>query len=184
MQATGRDFQHGSNFCVSLDPSCWLWCTFFSWKSVFTTSHCMKLCETSSVFRHELLSNFNNIQISCVHTKFAQFVLLWQVFNLFYVAAIEDLCWLGDHNSKVLLSWSHLARMRNSIFLPQLVSPVLSWWVSYSSHISATAPQKTELVCTDNCAKHSLNRFQIGCIVYRQFSNVLCFWVDLWTMGL
>ena len=29
---------------------------------------------------------------------------------------------------------------------------------------------KTELVCRDNYAKNSLNRFQIGCIVYRQFS--------------
>ena len=24
IQATGRNFQHGSNFCVSLDPSLWL----------------------------------------------------------------------------------------------------------------------------------------------------------------
>ena len=29
---------------------------------------------------------------------------------------------------------------------------------------------KTELVCRDNYAKNSLNRFQIGCIVCRQFS--------------
>ena len=30
--------------------------------------------------------------------------------------------------------------------------------------------EKTELGCRDNYAKNSLNRFQIGCIVYRQFS--------------
>ena len=28
-----------AQFCVPLDPSFWLWCFFFSWKSVFTTSH-------------------------------------------------------------------------------------------------------------------------------------------------
>ena len=27
--------------------------------------------------RHEVLSNFNNIQNSCIHAKFAQFVSLW-----------------------------------------------------------------------------------------------------------
>ena len=36
-------------------------------------------------------------------------------------------------------------------------------------------PVKTELVCRDNYAKNSLNRFQIGCIVYRQFSMSLAF---------
>ena len=34
---------------------------------------------------------------------------------------------------------------------------------------------KTELVCRDNYAKNSLNRFQIGCIVYRQFSMSFAF---------
>ena len=50
MQATGRDFQHVSNFCVSLDPSSWLWWSIFSWNSVFTTSHCTKLSEITLAF--------------------------------------------------------------------------------------------------------------------------------------
>ena len=81
MQATGRNFQYGSNFRFSLHPSSWLWWSIFSWKSVFTTSHCMKLCEFRSVFSYEILSDFNNTQKSCIHTKFTQFILLWQLLN-------------------------------------------------------------------------------------------------------
>ena len=51
--------------------------SIFPWKSVFTTGRCMTLCQVSSVFRHEVFSNFNSIQKSCIHTKFAQSVLLW-----------------------------------------------------------------------------------------------------------
>ena len=35
---SNRDFQHGSNFRVSLNPSFWLWWLVTSWKSVFTSS--------------------------------------------------------------------------------------------------------------------------------------------------
>ena len=84
MQATGRNFQYGSNFCVSLDPSSWLWWSIFPWKSVFTTSHCMKLF--SIVFSHEILSNFNNTQESCIHAKFTQFILLWKPLNSFFIS--------------------------------------------------------------------------------------------------
>ena len=74
-----------AHFCVPLDPSFWLWCFFFSSKSVFTTSYCMKLWEICSVFRPEVLSNLNNIQKSCIHTEFTQFVLLWQLFISFSI---------------------------------------------------------------------------------------------------
>ena len=118
MQITGCNFQHGPNFGVPLDPSFWLWCFFFSWKSVFTTGHCMKLLEICSVFRPQVLSNFNNVQKSCIHT-----------------AAIEDLGWLSHHNPKALLSWSHWARVRNSIAPSQRVSP-FSREVIHTLHIS------------------------------------------------
>ena len=64
MQTTSCNFQYGPNFGVPLDPSFWLWCFFLSWKSVCTTVHCMKLLEFRSVFRHEVLSNLNNIHLS------------------------------------------------------------------------------------------------------------------------
>ena len=56
MQATGRDFQHGSNFCVSLDPSSWLWWSIFSWKNVFTTNHCIKLSPVSEIMKYYPIS--------------------------------------------------------------------------------------------------------------------------------
>ena len=58
IQVTGRNFQHGSNVCVSLDPSSWLWWSIISWESVFTTSQCIKLF--FNVFSHEILSKFYN----------------------------------------------------------------------------------------------------------------------------
>ena len=76
VQVTCCNFPQGPNFGVPLDPSYRLWCILLSWKSVFTTSHCIKLCETFSVLSHEVLSILHNTQKSCIHTKFTQFVLL------------------------------------------------------------------------------------------------------------
>ena len=53
-------------------------CIFVSWQSVLTAGHWIcELWKLFSVFRHEILSDFNNIQESCIRTKFAQSVLLW-----------------------------------------------------------------------------------------------------------
>ena len=51
--------------------------------------NCAEFC---SVFRHEVLSNFNNIQKSCVHTKFAQFVVVTAFQFVLHIVAMEDLC--------------------------------------------------------------------------------------------
>ena len=42
MQATSCKLQYGPNFGVPFDPPFWLWCFFFSWRSVFTTGNWMK----------------------------------------------------------------------------------------------------------------------------------------------
>ena len=55
IQATGRYFQHGSNFCVSLDPPFWLWWSIISWKSVFTTSYCIKLHKNVKMFEPQTI---------------------------------------------------------------------------------------------------------------------------------
>ena len=60
---TGCNFQYGPNLRIPLDPSFWLWWLFLSWKSVFTTCHCincenyavsfvMKYCPISTTFRN------------------------------------------------------------------------------------------------------------------------------------
>ena len=125
IQATGRDFQHGSNFYASLDPSFRLWCFFVSWKSVLTTGHCMTLWEFCSVFRHEvLLSNLNNTHESCIDTKIYSIYLVVTAFQfVLHIVAKEKFHSLGHHNPKELLSWSRLARVRNLIALPQRVAP-------------------------------------------------------------
>ena len=137
VQVTGCNFQHGPNFGVPLDPSFWLWCFFFSWKSVFTTSHCIELCRISSVFRHEILSILHNTQKSCIHTEFTQFILLWQLLNSFFI------CW----NTKFWYAGSSLSKENSVLIALSTIDcpittgrPVLFWKDSYSSHISATAP--------------------------------------------
>ena len=176
MQVTGYNFQYGPNLGFPLDPSFWLWCSFFSWKSVFTTGHWIcELWEFCSIFRHEILSDFNNIQESCIYTKFAQFVLLWQLFNSF----------------SILLQWK--------IFVGWVITIQRYFCLDHTEHEWGTrlphhngSPRslvkgfilftylrdcsvKTELICRDNYAKNSLNRYQIGCIVYRQFSMTFAF---------
>ena len=58
MQATGRDYQHGSNSCVSLDPSSRLWWSIFSWEECIHDKPLHKI--VSSALNHEILSKFNN----------------------------------------------------------------------------------------------------------------------------
>ena len=62
VQITGYNFQDGQNCGVSLDSIFRLCCFVFSWKTVFTTGHCIKLCEIPSVFRLEILSILNTFR--------------------------------------------------------------------------------------------------------------------------
>ena len=176
VQITGCNFQYGPNFGVSLDPAFRLWCCFFSWKSVFTTSHCIKFCEISSVFRHEILSILNNTQKSlhpyriysiCLVVTASQFVLhicCNRIFLIRWVIIIQrNFCldrtehewgtWLSHHNK------SPRSLVKGFILF------------TYLSDCSV----KTELVCRDNYAKNSFNRFLVGCIVYRQFTMSFAF---------
>ena len=132
-------FNTGQILVFPWDPSCWLWCWFFSWKIAFTTSHCMKLWKICSVFRHETLSNFNNTQKSYIHTEFAHCVLLWQLLYSFsqllqlkisirWVITIQKNFDHTEHEWGTWLTHQNL-RFSRSIL-----------WLSNSSHISATAP--------------------------------------------
>ena len=119
MQITGCNFQYGSNFGVSLDPTFRLWYYFFSWKSVFMTSHCIKLCEISSVMKHcRISTTFRNpastqnlLNLSCCESFSIRSPSCWN----------RNYDMLMHHSPKTLLSWSNWAR---SIALPQRVVPI------------------------------------------------------------
>ena len=64
--------------------------------------------------------------------------------------------------------------MRNSIVLPQRVARSIVKSFVFFTHF-CDCSVKTELICRDNYAKNSLNRFQIGCTVFRQFSISFAF---------
>ena len=126
VQTTGYNFQYGSSFGVASDPTKWFRCFFLYWQRVYSrqatasvncenyaVSFVMKYCPISTTLKkpptiQNLLSlsrcdNFSIRSLYCCNKK--------------------DLCEHGDHNPKALLSWSILARMRNSIVLPQPVAP-------------------------------------------------------------
>ena len=51
------------------------------------------------------LSDFNNIQKSCIHTKFTQFCLVVTAFQfVLHIVAIENSDMLGHHSPKERLS--------------------------------------------------------------------------------
>ena len=82
---TGRDFQYRPDSHVSLNPSFCFRRWIISRQSVFATSYRTKLFQATSVFGHEILSNFNNTYKSCFLTEFTHFVFWWKRFNLLNV---------------------------------------------------------------------------------------------------
>ena len=83
IQATGRYFQYGSNFCASLDPSFRLWWSIISSKSVFATSFCIELF--SITFWHEILSQFQqHVQILLPNKIY--FVGVWKTFDSLFIS--------------------------------------------------------------------------------------------------
>ena len=100
--------------------SIWLWCSFVSWQSVFTTGHW--ICEmwnwSWSIVQSQQQSevpHLYKIWTFCLVVIAFQFVL--------HTVAIEDLCEQGHHNPKAFLSGSRWARMRKLIVLSQRVAP-------------------------------------------------------------
>ena len=133
MQITGCNFQYGPTHCVPLDPG-----------------NCMKLWDICSVFRPEILSYFNCSQKSCIHTEFAQFVLLWQLFNSFSIL-LQQKIFVGwvitiqryfclNHTQHEWGTWlPHHNRSLRSFMKGSIL-------FTYLSDCSV----KTELVCRDN----------------------------------
>ena len=67
---TGCDFQYGSNFGVHSNPTSRVSWFLISWWSILTTCHWRcNLEELVSVFCHEVVSEFNGFQESCINTN-------------------------------------------------------------------------------------------------------------------
>ena len=144
-----------------------------------TAWNCEKIC---SVFRHEILSNFNNTQKSYIHTEFTQCVLLWQL--LYFFSILLQL--------KILIRWV-ITIEENFVLITLSTSEELDCPITTRSLRSfvkgfiffthfCDCSVLTELIYRSNCAKNGVNRFQIDTIVNYQFFSRLCFWVDLGTI--
>ena len=74
----------GSNLGVPSNPTCWFRWVSISWQSVLTTSHWLcELWEFFNFFCHDVLSDFNCGQESCVSTNLYHSILLWKPFHSF-----------------------------------------------------------------------------------------------------
>ena len=94
-----------------------------------------------------------------------------------HIVVIENSDLLDHHSPKELLSWSHWAQL--IVPSPHQVAP-LSRKVTYSTHISATAPQRLSWLTKTIVRKtvSIVSQSQSESTVFR----VLCFWAHPWTM--
>ena len=170
VQTTGCNFQYGPNFGVSLDPAFPLWCCFFSWKSVFTTSHCTKLWEISSVFRNEICPN---------STTFRNLASLQNLLNL---SCRDNFSIRSPYCSNNRSLWTKVITIQRHFCRDHAWHEWRTWLPSHKglprsivkgftffTHF-CDCSVKTELIHRNNYSKNIVNRFQIGTIVYRQFS--------------
>ena len=120
----------------------------------------MKHCPFSTSLRHhsEILHPYK-ICSTCLVVTALQFVL--------HIAAIEDLCWLGHHSPKKTSVLIVLSTIDCPITKRSLRSFVTGF-VFFTHFCDCSV--KTELICRNDYAKHSLNCFPSGCKVNRQFS--------------
>ena len=124
LQATGCNFRYGPNFGVP----------FWSNLSVQIFLHLLAKCTRDrplhlwSVKILQSLSSWNTVRFQqhsgILHPyKICSICLVVITFHfVLRIFAIEDLCEHDHHDSKARLSWSRLARTRNSTLLPQRVS--------------------------------------------------------------
>ena len=86
LQVTGCDFQYGSNFGVPLNLTFRVsWIFHLVAKCTPDMSLFCKLWELVSVLCHEVLSDFNCFQESCINTNLYHSILLWKTFHSFFV---------------------------------------------------------------------------------------------------
>ena len=177
VQVTGCNFQYGSNFDVPLDPSFWLWCSFFSWNSVFTTGHCIELCQITSVLRHEVLSFLHNTQKSCIDTKFSQLILLWQLLNSLFILLEQEnlICWV------ITLQRNFCLERTEHDWMLHHIRSTRSFVKGFilSAHV-CDCSVKTEWFAETIMRKMFPGRLHSETTVFR----VLCFWAYPWTMEL
>ena len=146
---------------------------------VYSRQAAARNCENSAVsfvMKYCILHPYKICSICLVVIAF-QFVL--------HTVAIEDLCEQSHHNPKALMSWSRLARAKNSIVLPQRVAPFYREEFRILHTFLRLLHKDWADLQRQFCKKNCLNRFQIGTIMYRHFSMSFAFELTSgqWTRG-
>ena len=128
----------------------------------------------SSVLNHEILSNFNNTQKSCAHFDFCENIHSFQF--VLHIVAIEDSGVMGCHSPKnFCLDFTEDNWLSHQY-------PDQSWRDS-CSHISSTAPLRLSWFAETIMRKTASIVSWVATKWIETVFHVLCFWIDLWTMG-
>ena len=147
VQITGCNFQYGPNCSVSLDPASRLWCCFFSWRSVFTTSRCIELSNL------QCLSSWNTVH-SPQHSEVLHPYKIYSVYIV--VTASQFVLHVVGEESFDMLSLQRnfcLDRTEHDWLPHHNMSPrsFVQGFVFFTHLCDCSG--KTELVCRTNYAK-------------------------------
>ena len=92
-----------------------------------------------------------------------------------YTVAVEDLLlfWSQSKGISVLITLSTSEEFDCPITKGRTILSWRDWFILFTHFCDCSV--KIELICRDNYSKNSFNRFQIGFMVYRQFSMFIVF---------
>ena len=135
------------------------------------------------MFCHEVLSDFNCFQKSCISTIFYQFIWLWKLFHSFFVLLQKDFLVQVFPIEGVGVIFNKSAGAKSGSDCSATTSlPVLVWQILYSSHKSETAPWilswLTEMIMRKKQFQSFHHRHRSVSIIF----HLLCFWAFLETM--
>ena len=130
-------------------------------------------CENSAVsFVMKCCPDFHRSQESCISTKFCSICLVVITFQfvLLYLCNRISLCARSSSFKSmfvlITLGTNEELDCPSDNWLPR---SIVKGFIFFTHFCDCSV--KTELIYRSNCAKKSLNRLQIGTIVYRQFST-------------
>ena len=172
VQATGCNFQYGPNFGVPFYPSFWLWRFFVSWQSVFTRQATARNCENSAM---SFVMKYCPISTTVSNPASIQ--------NLLKLSCCDRFSIRSPYCCNRRSSWARSSQSKGTTVLITLgtneeldcpphngsLRSVVKRFIFFTHFCDCSV--NTELIYRNN----SFNRFQIGCIVYRQFSMSFAF---------
>ena len=180
VQATGCNFQYGSNFGCSLESNLVVQLNF---RLLAMCTHDLPTAflnfENSSVsFRHEKLSDFK-LWSGILHQhkicSICLVVITFQIRSPYLCSRSSSGC-AGSSAKGMCVFITLGSKQRVRLSFPQQVSLFYHGRSHILSHIFCDCSVNTELIYSNNCKrKNSFNRSRVGATMYWQFSTAFAF---------